>query len=169
MNRKTVRMKGITLIELSVALSILAILAAVLLPRMAEMQRAARVGDLRFLHGQVSARVLLMHLAAQARQGRADAAPCAPGGATADNHNTVCSEHGLVAMVHGYPAATPGQTFGLAPTELPTERYRLQADKGRATVMRRDAAKPEACSFTYTQALDARTAAAISSPVVSGC
>jgi prepilin-type N-terminal cleavage/methylation domain-containing protein len=164
-------MKGITLIELSVALSIMAILAAVLLPRMAELQRSARVGDLRFLHGTVSARVLLVHLATQTRQGVPDAKPCAAGSGIANNQltGTVCTEHGLVRTLHGYPAAMPGQTFGLAPTEMPKERYRVRTENGKAIFMRTDATQPEACSFTYSQALDAKTAAAISSPVLSGC
>ncbi len=165
-------MKGITLIELSVALCIVAILAAVLLPRMAELQRAVRVGDLRHLHGLLSTRVMLAHIAVQARQGRPDAGPCA-GGAIADNQITgrgsVCTDRGLVALWHGYPAATATQRYGFGPEELPADRYALRTQGGKTLFMRTDARDPERCSFTYTQALDARTAAAISPPVVSGC
>ncbi|MBL0730370.1 type II secretion system protein [Piscinibacter sp. HJYY11] len=166
-------MKGITLIELSVALSILAILAAVMLPRIAELQRAVRVGELRYLHGIVSTRVTLVNIAAKLRAGAPDARACA-GGATADNQikgtGTVCSEHGLVATLHGYPVAS--QTLGnlgVSAAEMPADRYRVRAHDGRAVFMRADAKEPEACSFTYSQALDATTAAAISVPVVSGC
>jgi MSHA pilin protein MshA len=165
-------MKGITLIELSVALSILAILAAVMLPRIAQLQRSARIGELRYLHGIVSARVTLVNIAARLRQGAPDPAPCA-GGGTADNQTqgagTVCSEHGLIATLHGYPIATPTQTYGLSATEMPAQRYRLRTENGKTVFMRADANEPEACSFTYSQALDATTAAAISVPVVSGC
>lgn len=165
-------MKGITLIELSVALSILAILAAVLLPRIAQLQRAARVGELRYLHGTVSAQVVLVRMAARLRQGTPDAKPCT-GGGTADNRasgeGSVCMPGGLVATWHGEPAAVPGQTFGLLPHELPAERYRLRHEPGKTTVMRADARDPEACGFTYFQAPDAATAASISVPVVSGC
>lgn len=163
-------MKGITLIELSVALSILAILAAVMLPRIAQLQRAVRVGELRHLHGIVSTHVMLVHIAARLRDGTPDAAPCA-GGGTADNRlqgaGTVCSEQGLVATLHGYPTA--GQRLGIAATDMPADRYRMRTANGRTVFMRADAKEPEACSFTYSQALDASTAAAISVPVVSGC
>lgn len=165
-------MKGITLIELSVALSILAILAAVMLPRIAQLQRSVRVGELRYLHGIVSARVTLVHLAAQLRQDAPDPKPCL-GGRTADNQTqgagTVCSEHGLIATLHGYPAATPTQTYGITPAEMPPERYRVRTANGKTVFARADAKDPEACSFTYSQALDAKTAAAISVPVVTGC
>lgn len=164
-------MNGITLIELSVALSIMAILAAVMLPRMAELQRAARVGDLRYLHGAVTTRTMLVHIATQTRQGVPDAQPCKAGGGRADNRptGTVCTERGLVATLHGYPAATPDQTFGLSPAEMPARLYRTRTEGGRTVFMRADAGQPEDCSFTYSQALDATTAAAISVPVLSGC
>lgn len=165
-------MKGITLIELGVALSILAILAAMLLPRIAELQRAARVGELRYLHGIVSARMTLVHLAVQLREGRPDRQPC-QGGATADNRasgaGTVCTEAGLVATWHGYPAAEPADNLKLTEAEMPPRRYEVQAASGRTTYQRRDAHMPSACAFTYSQALDARTAAAVSPPVVTGC
>lgn len=166
-------MKGITLIELSVALGILAILAAVMLPRIAQLQRSARIGELRYLHGIVSSRVTLVHMAAQVRQGQPDTAPCAGGSGTADNRlqgaGTVCTQQGLLATLHGYPAATTTQTYGITPAEMPPERYRVRTDGGKTVFMRADAKEPEACSFTYSQALDAKTAAAISVPLVSGC
>lgn len=164
-------MKGITLIELSIALSILAILAAVMLPRVAQLQRSARIGELRYLHGIVSTRVMLVSITARLRQGQPDAQPCAGGSARADNRTTgagtVCVEHGLIATLHGHPLA--GQNLGLTPAEMPAKRYRVRTSGGQTVFMRADATEPEACSFTYSQALDATTAAAISVPVVSGC
>jgi prepilin-type N-terminal cleavage/methylation domain-containing protein len=163
-------MKGITLIELSVALSILAILAAVMLPRIAQLQRSARIGELRHLHGVVSTRMTLVNITARLRQGAPDPAPCAAG-RTANNKvdgaGTVCSEHGLIATLHGYPAAGPN--FGFSAAELPAERYLVRTEGSKTHFMRADANEPEACSFTYSQALDAKTAAAISVPVTSGC
>lgn len=173
-------MKGITLIELSVALCILAILAAVLLPRIAQLQRAARVGELRYLHGIVSTRVMLVHTAVRLRHAAPDLKPCA-GGAVADNREqgtgTVCTEAGLMPVLHGYPAALPAnggtaqaaRHFQLGEAEFRTDRHSVRAEPGRTHFMRSDAADPERCAFTYSQALDATTAAAISVPVVSGC
>jgi MSHA pilin protein MshA len=174
-------MKGLTLIELSVCLSILAVLAAVLLPRIAQLQRAARVGELRYLHGIVSTRAVLANSAVRLRHAAPDDTPC-HGGGTADNRaqgpGTLCTEAGLMALLHGYPAALPaGDTsaaraarhFQLTEAEFRTERYRVRAEPGRTHFMRDDAADPERCAFTYSQALDATTAAAISVPVTSGC
>lgn len=177
-------MKGFTLIELSVALSVMAILAATLLPRMAQLQRAARVGELKGLHGAVSARVTLVHIAAQLRQGQPDSQPC-QGGGTADNRRegagTVCTEGGLIDTMHGYPASlplgTPGvvaasgasRVFNPTAAQLAADHYRVRIDGGKTTFMRADANEPEGCAFTYSQAVDATTAAALSVPVVSGC
>jgi MSHA pilin protein MshA len=174
-------MNGITLIELSVALSLLAVLAAVLLPRIAQLQRAARVGELRYLQGIVSARTMLVHSAVRLRQASPDSAPCT-GGGIADNHaqgiGTVCTEAGLVPVLHGYPTALPAgdgsaaraaRHFHLSEAEFRTERFGVRAEPGRTHFMRLDAPQPEGCAFTYSQALDATTAAAISVPVTSGC
>lgn len=178
-------MKGITLIELSVALSILAILAAVLLPRMAQLQRAARVGELKGLHGELSARVLLVHIATTVRGDRPDAQPCAGGGGSADNRRagpgTVCTEGGLIHTLHGYPASTPLGTPGVvaaagvvrlhnpSSAQLQAAGWRVRVEGGTTTFSRADASDPDTCSVRYTQAADAASAASISVPVVSGC
>jgi prepilin-type N-terminal cleavage/methylation domain-containing protein len=170
-------MKGFTLIELTVALSILATLAAVLLPRIAQMQRAARIGNLRSLHGSVSASAMLIHTALLSRNGQPDTRPCA-GSATANNQitgaGTVCTEGGLVHTVHGYPASSltgiaSAAGLGAAAAHPADPGYRVSVAAGVTTFARADASQPEHCSFTYTQALDAQTAAAISLPVLTGC
>ena len=52
---------------------------------------------------------------------------------------------------------------------LRADGYRVSLASGVTTFARADASNPDMCSFTYTQPLDAQTAAAISVPVVSGC
>ncbi|MBC7993378.1 MAG: type II secretion system protein [Rhizobacter sp.] len=168
-------MNGFTLIELSVALSIMALLAAVMLPRVAQLQHAARVGKLKSLHGEVSTRVMLVHAAALTRRGQPDSRPCA-GGGVADNRlegpGTLCIEHGLVRTLHAYPTA---DAVGSAPMFQPHDPllsradYTLRSTDGAMRLARIDAADPQQCGFTYTQALDVKTAAAISVPVISGC
>lgn len=177
-------MPGFTLIELAVALSIMTILVAVMLPRFAELQRSARIGNLRGLHGSLTARVMLVHTAAKLGDGQRDLKACA-GGGFANNQltgpGTVCTVGGLVHTLHGYPASTALGTAGVVaasgastvfnPSEaqLKADGYRVSMAGGTTTFARADARDPAQCSFTYTQALDARTAAAISVPLLTGC
>lgn len=177
-------MKGFTLIELSVALSIMAILAAVLLPRMAQLQRTARVGNLKGLHGAVAVAATLVHAKVVARNGQRDTATCT-GGGVADNQaigpGTVCTEGGLIDTWNAYPASKPlgspgivsavGLTTAFTPTDdqLQAQGYRVNVNGVVTTFARADADRPEHCSFTYTQATDAKAAAVMSVPVVSGC
>lgn len=177
-------MKGFTLIELSVALSIMAILAAVLLPRMAQLQRTARIGNLKGLHGAVAVAATLVHASLVARSGQRDTVACA-GGGFADNQaigpGTVCTEAGLIHTLNGYPASKPlgmpgiASAVGLTTTFTPTEAqleaqgYRVKVNGAVTHFARADASQPEHCSFTYTQATEAKAAAVISIPVVHGC
>ncbi len=177
-------MKGFTLIELSVALSIMALLAAVMLPRMAQLQRAARIGNLKGLHGAVAVASTLVHASVVARNGQRDSVTCA-GGGMADNQvtgpGTVCTESGLIHTWNSYPASKPlgtpgiasaiGMTTAFTPTDaqLQAQGYRVSVNGAVTRFARADASDPAHCSFTYTQATQAQAAAVISVPVVSGC
>ncbi len=177
-------MKGFTLIELTVALSIMTILVAVMLPRFVQLQRAARIGNLKGLHGSVSVATTLIHASLQTQGGQRDTRACT-GGGLADNQftgpGTVCTQAGLVHTLNGYPASTPLGTPGVVavagidkafnPTDaqLKADGYRVSVASGVTTFARADATAPGECSFTYTQASDARTAASISTPVTTGC
>jgi prepilin-type N-terminal cleavage/methylation domain-containing protein len=180
--------KGITLIELAIALSIMAVLAAVLLQRFAQLQRAAHAGYLKSLHGSVWSTATLTNAALTLRKDRRDAQPCI-GGGVADNQiigaGTVCSEAGLIHTMNGYPASLPldeagivsavVSAAGLSTVRKPNEAqlkamgYSVRVAGGVTTFARAHAHDPEQCSFTYTPPLDAKTAAAISVPVTSGC
>ena len=176
---------GFTLIELVVVICIVAVLAAVLMPRIMYLKREARIGHLNGARGAVHSAATLIHSALLTRGGTPDAAPCPGGGGTADNsplgRGSVCTEHGLIQTQHGYPASLlPGQAgilaaagigsgFNLDAAALRAEGYVVTVAAGVTTVSRADAPTPAACSFTYTEPPVARTAASISQSVISGC
>lgn len=178
---------GFTLIELVVVIAIVAITTSLVLPRVWQWQRNARVGHLGFARGAVHSSSTLVHAKLLARGGAADTAPCA-GGAAADNKTdgagTVCTEHGLVRTMHGYPASVApgsggvpgilgaagiGTVFNATPDMLRAEGYAVSVSGATTMISRADAPDPSACRFTYTEPLVARTAASISPLVTSGC
>jgi MSHA pilin protein MshA len=179
--------QGFTLIELMVVICIVAIAIAAALPRIWEWQRSARIGHLNYARGAVHSSSTLIHAKLLSRNGTPDTAPCA-GGGVADNRldgtGSVCTEHGLVQTRHGYPAAIAptgqgmpgivaaagiGTNFNATAAQLRAEGYAASVANGTMTIERADAPRPAECRFTYTEPLVARTAASISSPVISGC
>lgn len=138
-------MQGFTLIELIVVILILSILAAVALPRLAQMQAEARIAKMNGALGSIKAAAALAHAQLLVRNNAADLTGN-PAGA-----NDVNMEGVDVVFVNGYPnAATIGQVAGLAATDY------VQVAGGATLTVTPDASHA-ACSIIYTQAAGSNT------------
>lgn len=207
---KSSKQSGFTLIELGIVITIIGTLAAVAAPRFIAMQRDARVAKLYAARGAVSVASTLVHSALLAKGGIADLYPCAgggiadnrPGGApmvladpkskTSDTNpkknstapGSVCSEHGLIATMYGYPMTTeipaldnPGivaaaglsTIFNATPEILQKEGYEISVSGPNTIFQGQGAPDMATCQFAYTQALSPIVPATISVVTTTGC
>jgi MSHA pilin protein MshA len=176
--------KGFTLIELVVVIVVLAILGAIALPRLTNLEVDARIAKLNAARGSVATAAALVHATLFVRKGVPDTVSCPAGGGIANNSNgatgTLCTEVGIINVVNAYPDVTSFGTQGIltvaglttefnpGSTQLQAGGYDYSETGTVATFMVLGGSDAANCSFTYTEAAY-RSAPIISSVSTTGC
>jgi MSHA pilin protein MshA len=131
--QSTTQASGFTLIELVVVIAILGLLAAVALPRFANLQAEARMAKMNSVLGAIKSAATLAH-ATQLTQGLAA-------------NTAVVMEGVTVSMVNGYPRADSiDEAAGISSAEYGV------IENGASVTFTPDAGHA-ACAVTYTQAV----------------
>lgn len=160
--------RGFTLIELVVAITVIAILAAVALPRYINLQTQARVAKLSAIYGSVRSAAALakaqcqVDLAGLNQTTNPSVAPCSRTGGTIDMDGT------RIAMVNQYPAAS-GQGILAAAQINPQVDQVTVTVSGNVVTIAVNGGNPPNCQFTYAESIAPGQSPVLSTPATTDC
>lgn len=168
MNTQTFRtstQQGFTLIELIVVMSIIAILAAVSLPRLIEAQRDARVTKAGAIYGLMRSANALAH--SRCLLDLANVAPSQTAINCASNPPMVNMEGTMIRIVNRYPSATADGIDAAAQINLANDGLIIQSSSSGTATRIFDIAGGTApfCRVTYQEAT--ATSGVFIAPVIS--
>lgn len=149
------RLRGFTLIELVVTISIIAILAAVALPRYIALQTQARTAKMQAIYGGIRSASMLAHAQAIATNSTAAA--------------TISMEGALINQVNGYPAATLTGIIQALQLNQTNDQVLITVAAPTVTIDINGATTAANCRITYTEAAAVNTSPTISLPAVPDC
>lgn len=160
---------GFTIIELVITITIIAILAAIALPRYVALQSDARIAKLQAAAGSVKSAAALAKAVCLTQTATGSTTSLLAGGCNAAPAGTVgvIMDGANVLTGFSYPTAAAAG-IGLAAQLLATD-YTLVFAPPLMTVRVPGASTPANCQFTYTWNPVANGSPTVSVPITTGC
>jgi len=155
--------KGFTLIELVVVITIIAILAAVALPRYINLQSQARAAKLSAIYGSVKSAAALAKAQCQV-----DLAGISLNPLCTTTGGLVNMDGIAIVMVNQYPAALGQGIVAAAQVNPLTDGVTLTIT-GNIVTFAVNGGTPPNCQFTYTEAIAPGQAPVYSPLLLTGC